>query len=160
LGTNTDPAKIIVNGPYKIENYTPSQRVVFGVTPTTGVKIVKAISCLTSSVLSGKLLNLPTQLYCNFVRGLDTIDLLKISPLKREEKREIHCLQWRTKIQKFFISFNLNKGRRANGQPVVDPIKSRWFNTLAFRQAVAHAIDRQTMLNNVFRVLGRCKIPN
>jgi len=51
---------------------------------------------------------------------------------------------------KSFISFNLNKGRRANGQPVVDPIKSRWFNTLAFRQRVAH-VDRQTMLNNVFR---------
>lgn len=28
-GTDTASAKIIVNGPYKIENYIPSQRVVF-----------------------------------------------------------------------------------------------------------------------------------
>jgi len=33
---------------------------------------------------------------------------------------------------------------------MVDPIKSRWFNTVAFRQAVA--IDRQTII--MFRGLG------
>ncbi|NES20582.1 MAG: ABC transporter substrate-binding protein, partial [Symploca sp. SIO3E6] len=52
-----------------------------------------------------------------------------------------------------FISFNLNQGSR-NGKPLVDPIKSRWFNTVEFRQAVAYGIDRQTMINNTFRGLG------
>ncbi|MFM9159490.1 MAG: ABC transporter substrate-binding protein, partial [Dolichospermum sp.] len=52
-----------------------------------------------------------------------------------------------------FISFNLNKGKR-DGKPLVDPMKSQWFNNVQFRQAVAYAIDRQTMLNNVFRGLG------
>jgi peptide/nickel transport system substrate-binding protein len=52
-----------------------------------------------------------------------------------------------------FISFNLNKGKR-NDQLLVDPIKSKWFNNVQFRQAVAYAIDRQTMLNNTFRGLG------
>lgn len=37
---------------------------------------------------------------------------------------------------------------------MVNPIKSRWFNTQAFRQAVAHAIDRETTINNIFRGLG------
>jgi peptide/nickel transport system substrate-binding protein len=37
----------------------------------------------------------------------------------------------------------------------VDPIKSKWFNTLAFRQAVAYALDRQTMINNTFRGIGQ-----
>ena len=41
-----------------------------------------------------------------------------------------------------------------NGKPIVDLIKSRWFNTLAFRQAVAYAIDRDRMNNNIFRGLG------
>jgi peptide/nickel transport system substrate-binding protein len=51
------------------------------------------------------------------------------------------------------MSFNLNKGKR-DGKPLVDPIKSQWFNNVQFRQAVAYAIDRQTMLNNTFRGLG------
>jgi len=29
LGTGTDPAKIICNGPYKLESYTTSERVIF-----------------------------------------------------------------------------------------------------------------------------------
>ncbi|MFN7657553.1 MAG: ABC transporter substrate-binding protein, partial [Dolichospermum sp.] len=53
-----------------------------------------------------------------------------------------------------FMSFNLNKGKR-DGKPLVDPIKSKWFNNVQFRQAVAYAIDRQTMLNNTFRGLGK-----
>lgn len=88
------------------------------------------------------------------------MDIVEISPenfslLKREEKRgKFTVYNGGPRFSRNFISFNLNKGKRVNGQPVVDPIKSRWFNTLAFRQAVAYAIDRQTMLNNVFRGVG------
>jgi peptide/nickel transport system substrate-binding protein len=52
-----------------------------------------------------------------------------------------------------FIAFNLNKGQR-NGKPLVNPVKSRWFNTVAFRQAVAYGINRQAMINNISRGLG------
>ncbi|MGB5915173.1 MAG: ABC transporter substrate-binding protein, partial [Phormidesmis sp.] len=54
---------------------------------------------------------------------------------------------------RLFLTFNLNKGS-FNGNPVVDPVKSGWFNTKEFRQAVAYAIDRDTMLNNIFKGLG------
>jgi peptide/nickel transport system substrate-binding protein len=40
--------------------------------------------------------------------------------------------------------FNLNEGQ-SNGRPVVNPIKRVWFNDTRFRQAVSHAIDRQTI---------------
>ena len=52
-----------------------------------------------------------------------------------------------------FISFNLNQATR-NGKPLVDPIKSRWFRTLEFRQAVAYAIDRQGLIDTVYRGLA------
>jgi len=41
-----------------------------------------------------------------------------------------------------FITFNLNKGNR-NGKPLVDPIKSRWFNTVAFRQLLMALIVKR-----------------
>ncbi|MEO0934197.1 MAG: ABC transporter substrate-binding protein, partial [Cyanobacteria bacterium J06641_2] len=53
-----------------------------------------------------------------------------------------------------FVFFNLNKGSR-NGKPLINPIKSKWFNNKKFRQAVAYAIDRETMINNTFRGLGK-----
>ncbi len=76
------------------------------------------------------------------------------SLLKREDKRgNFSIYEGGPTTSTSFIAFNLNKGRR-NGKLLVDPIKSRWFNTVAFRQAVAYAIDREQMNNNIFRGLG------
>ena len=88
--------------------------------------------------------------------GLDSVGVsaANFSLLKREEKRgDFKIYNGGPAIGTTFISFNLNKGKR-NGRPLVDPIKSRWFNTVAFRQAVAHAINRQAMINNLLRGLG------
>ncbi|HEY9283010.1 MAG TPA: ABC transporter substrate-binding protein [Pyrinomonadaceae bacterium] len=46
--------------------------------------------------------------------------------------------------------FNLNPGRRADGQPYVDPAKLAWFADARFRRAVSHAVDRQTIARNVW----------
>ena len=54
---------------------------------------------------------------------------------------------------RLFLTFNLNKGS-FGGEPVVSPVKSAWFNSVKFRQAVAYAIDRDTMLNNIYKGLG------
>ena len=156
-GTNTDPAKIIVNGPYKIESYTPSQRVVFRRNPYYWRKDSQGNQLPSVERIVWQIIESTDTTVLQFRSGgLDAIDISpeNFSLLKREEKRgRFTVYNGGAKFQKLFISFNLNKGR-TNGHPVVDPIKSRWFNTLAFRQAVAHAIDRQTMLNNVFRGVG------
>jgi peptide/nickel transport system substrate-binding protein len=74
--------------------------------------------------------------------------------LKREEKRgKFTVYMGGQRPVTTFMSFNLNQGRR-KGRPLVDPIKSRWFNNVAFRQAVAYAIDRQKMNNTIYRGLG------
>jgi peptide/nickel transport system substrate-binding protein len=52
-----------------------------------------------------------------------------------------------------FLSFNLNEGER-DGKPLVDPVKSRWFNNVKFRQAIAYSLNRQRMINNIYRGLG------
>ncbi|MEM8780092.1 MAG: ABC transporter substrate-binding protein, partial [Cyanobacteria bacterium P01_G01_bin.49] len=38
--------------------------------------------------------------------------------------------------------------------PLVDPIKSAWFNNLNFRKAVAYGINRYRIINNIYRGLG------
>ncbi len=56
-----------------------------------------------------------------------------------------------------FVVFNLSKRKTAppNPKPWVDPTKSAWFNTLAFRQAVDWAVDRQGLVSNVLRGIGQ-----
>jgi peptide/nickel transport system substrate-binding protein len=50
--------------------------------------------------------------------------------------------------------FNLNPGKRADGKPYVDPNKLAWFADVRFRRAVAHAIDREHIAQNVWQGLA------
>jgi peptide/nickel transport system substrate-binding protein len=156
-GIDTDPTKIIVNGPYKIESYLTSQRLVFQRNPYYWEKDEQ-----------GNPLPYVERVIIQIVESIDTallqfrskgLDILLVGPqtfslLKREEKRgDFTIYDAGPDSGTSFILFNLNKGRR-NNRPIVDPIKSRWFNTVAFRQAVAYALDRDKMNNNTFRGLG------
>jgi peptide/nickel transport system substrate-binding protein len=46
--------------------------------------------------------------------------------------------------------FNLKDGRRENGKPFIDPVKQAWFRNVHFRKAVAHAIDKESIVRNVY----------
>lgn len=156
-GIDTPPDQIVVNGPYKIKSYATGERVVFERNPHYWRKDE-----------TGQQLPYLDELVWQIVESQDTsllqfrsggLDAVGTSPdffslLKREEKRgKFTIYNAGPAYGTTFISFNLNKGKR-NGKPLVDPVKSRWFNNVKFRQAVAYAIDRQTMINNTFHGLG------
>lgn len=46
--------------------------------------------------------------------------------------------------------FNLNPGKKENGDPFVAPHKLAWFSDVRFRKAMAHAIDREGIAETVF----------
>lgn len=156
-GTNTDPKKIIVNGPYTLESYAPAQRVVFRRNPYYWRQDAQGNSQPYVDRLVWQIVENTDTSLLQF--RAQAVDLLEIGGrtfrlLKREEKRgNFTIYKGGPAPSKTFIAFNLNKGRR-NGRPLVNPIKSRWFNNVAFRQAVAYAIDRQTMINNAFQGIG------
>jgi peptide/nickel transport system substrate-binding protein len=158
-GTDADPKKVIGNGPYKLESYTPSQRVIFRRNPYYWRKDAQGNPQPYINRLIWQIVESPDNALTQFrSQGLDMFEIGgnagSFQLLKREEKRGNFTIKnGGPDFGTNFIVFNLNKGQR-NGRPLVAPIKSRWFNTVAFRQAVAYAIDRQAMLNNVFRGLG------
>lgn len=157
-GTNTDPKQIVGNGLYKLESYTPSQRVIFRRNPYYWRKDAQGnpqpyIERIVWQIVE----NTDTSLIQFRSGGLDTLSITPeyFSLLKQEEKRgKFRIYTGEPELSTTFLVFNLNKAKNSNNQPLVDPIKSRWFNKLEFRQAVAHAIDRQRMLNNLYRGLG------
>jgi peptide/nickel transport system substrate-binding protein len=156
-GTNTDPKKIIVNGPYTIDSYTTSQRVVFKRNPYYWRKDAQGKSQpYIERVVWQIVENTDTSLLQFRSKGLDILEIgaRTFRLLKREEERGNFTIKnGGPATGTTFISFNLNKGQR-KGKPLIDPMKSRWFNNVAFRQAIAYSIDRQTMINNIFQGLG------
>ncbi len=156
--SDTNPQEIIGNGPYILESYIPSQRVVFQRNPyywrfDAQGNHLPYIDRIILPIISSN----DNQLL-RFRSG--ELDSLKVQPemyslLKQEEIRGQYTIHHGgPELLIRFVGFNLNKARNAEGEPFVDPIKSRWFNSLAFRQAIAYAIDRERMKNNIYRGLG------
>ena len=157
-GTNTDPETLVVNGPYTLKEYVPSQRLIFERNPyywrkDDGGNALPYIDRIIWQIVE----NQDTQLLQFRSGGLTSISVSPpyFSLLKREEERgnfTIH--EDGPAMGTTFITFNLNKAKDEKGNPLVNPVKSAWFNNLNFRKAIAYSIDRQTMINNIYRGLG------
>ncbi|MGC9505263.1 ABC transporter substrate-binding protein [Baaleninema sp.] len=157
-GTDTEAKQVIVNGPYRLSQYVPSQRVIFERNPYYWREGDGGIpQPYIDRVVWQIVENQDTQLLQFRSGGLSAVSVAPqyFSLLKREENRgNFSIYEDGPALGTSFISFNLNQGKNPDGTPLIDPVKSKWFNTLAFRQAVAHAIDRETMINTIYRGLG------
>ena len=157
-GTDTDPKKIIGNGPYKMVSYTPSQRLVLQRNPYYWRSDAQGNRMPYIERLILQIIESTDNQLLRFRSG--ELDSIQVTPeafglLKREKKRGKYTIyNGGPATGTRFVGFNLNQARNAQGKPFVDPIKSRWFNTLAFRQALAYAINREGMKNNIYRGLG------
>lgn len=155
--TDTPPEKLVVNGPYRIQRYTPGERVVYERNPHYWRKDEQGNPQPYIQQFIWEIIESTDNQLIQFRSG--GMDLLTISPdfytlLKRETERgNFTIYNGGPALGTSFITFNLNQASRG-GRPLVNPIKSRWFNTLEFRQAVSYAIDRQAMLNNIFQGIG------
>lgn len=161
-GTDTDPNEIVVNGPYLIEQFRPGERVIFRRNPYYWGNSAQPSRPAIDRIVWQIAESTDTQLLSFRSGDLDVVgDVRPLRPeyfelLKREEQRGRFTVYnggpWSGTT---FMMFNLNQAQTAEGKPVVDPIKSRWFNSLAFRQAVAHAIDRPRLINNIYRGISQ-----
>ncbi len=157
-GTDTDPQKIIGNGPYRMVSYTPSQRLVLQRNPYYWRSDAQGNRMPYIERLILQIIESTDNQLLRFRSG--ELDSIQVTPeafalLKREKKRGKYTIyNGGPEFRIQFVGFNLNQGRNARGKPFVDPIKSRWFNTLAFRQALAYAINREGINNNIYRGLG------
>jgi peptide/nickel transport system substrate-binding protein len=154
----TDPKQIVTNGPYALESFVSTQRVVFRRNPYYWRTDAQGKAMPYIDRVVWKLVDNRDTTMIKFRSGeSDVVEPLRPEDfplLKAEEKRgKFKVYIGGARAGTTFISFNLNQGKR-NGVPVVDPKKSKWFNNVAFRQAVAYAIDRPRMNTNAYRGLG------
>ncbi len=161
-GTDTDPKTIVVNGPYRMESYVAGQRLIFRRNPYYWRRDAEGNPFpYVDRVICQVVESVDTQLIKFRSGDLDVIGDARplrpeyVSLLKREEQRgNFRVYDGGPWSGTLYLTFNLTKATNKAGKAFVDPIKSRWFNTLEFRQAIAYAIDRDRINNNLFRGLG------
>jgi peptide/nickel transport system substrate-binding protein len=156
-GTDTDPKELVGNGAYVLKSYEPSQRIIFERNPYYWRKDAEGNQLPYIEQYIVQIIEDTSASLAQFRAG--GLDVEGVTPeffalVKREEARgNFKILNGGPALSSQFITFNQNTGSR-NGKPLVDPVKSKWFNNLEFRKAIAHAIDRNSMINNIYQGLG------
>ncbi len=156
-GTDTNPTEIVGNGPYVIKSFLPGERIAFERNPYYWREGPNGEPQPYIEEIVWPVVSSQDAEFVRFRSG--DSDLMAVTPdnfslMKQDEEQGNYTVyNGGPTTTRLFLMFNLNTGS-LNGKPVVDPVKSAWFNTVEFRQAIAYAIDRDTMLNNIFKGLG------
>lgn len=154
---DTPPEQMVANSAYQLKDYTTNQRLIFEANPYYWKKQVLERDVPFIKRVVWEIVESTDTFLLQFRSG--SLDSVNVSPeyfslLKKEEERgNFSIYNGGPDYGTTFITFNLNQGTK-KGKPVVDPIKSKWFNNVKFRQAVSYAIDRQRIVNNIYRGLG------
>jgi peptide/nickel transport system substrate-binding protein len=154
---DTSPEDIIVNGPYKLKSYATSQRIIFTKNPYYWQQDKEGNQLPYIDEVVWEIVESTDTSLLQFRSG--SLDSIGISPeyfslLKKEEtKGDFTIYNGGAAYGLTFMAFNLNQGSRGD-KPLVTPYKSKWFNNVNFRRAIAYGIDRQRMVNNIYRGLG------
>jgi peptide/nickel transport system substrate-binding protein len=156
-GINTKPSDLVSSGMFMLDAYSPGERLVFKKNPNFWSKDAQGNQQPYIDKVVWQIVESTDTALVQFRSG--GLDSYGVSPdffslLKKEEQKGGYKIyNGGPSTGTTFMSFNLNQGER-DGKPLVDPIKSRWFNNVKFRQAIAYGIDRQRMINNIYRGLG------
>ncbi len=154
----TDPAEIIGTGPFTIGEYTPGERFVFErnpdywLTDDAGGRLpyLDRVVQLIVEELEDEL-----ELFragTTDFHGVLGEEFAVLDPVAESENFTLH--RRGPGFGTNFLAFNQNPGANDAGQPYVDPVQLHWFQNTAFRQAVAHTMDKTAMIDGVQHGLG------
>ncbi len=151
-GVFSDPKSVIGTGPYMLDSYQAGQSIVLkknpkywrkGLDPKTSLpyldKIIYSIVPNEDAALM-KFQQMELDVY-----PLKGADFSILKPLERVKQFTIYDTG--PQFGSNFLIFNQNSKKNEKGVPFVDPVKQSWFNNIYFRKAIAHAIDRQSIID-------------
>lgn len=159
LGIQTPPDSMVGTGPFLLEYFVSSQKVVLKKNPlywqkdSAGNRLpyLNRIVYMIVSDQNAELLR--------FKRG--EIDYLMAKgedfpSLKKDEPKENYTVyRLGPSTGSNFLFFNQNTGRDLKtGKPYVDSTKLSWFRNEEFRKGVAYALDKESMIKIVMNGLG------
>ncbi len=148
-GVDTSPKKLIGTGPFMMTQYVPADRIVYKRNPYYW-KVDQEGNQLP--YLDGMIMLIVPSVDTQFLKfqageidvyGMRGEDYAVLKPKEKEG------------------NFTITEGGPTFGSEFVilnwshpDPVKFKWFNNSQFRKALAHAIDRQTFIDDVMYGFG------
>ncbi len=155
----TDPSEIIGTGPFTIESYEPGQSLVLKRNPDYWLKDSSGNSLpYLDKIVRVIVPDLAAELAKFRAGDSDTHGVTgeEFAELDLLQESENYTLYRRgPAFGTTFLALNMNPGVNAEtGQPYLTPEKLDWFSTKEFRQAIAHSIDKDTVIRDVLHGLG------
>ena len=156
-GVDTDVKEVVTCGPYVLDEYLPNQRVVLKKNPywfrkdAAGNQLpyLDKITVLIVEDINAELLKFQAGETDSFeLRGEDYA-----TQVERKGELDFEIYSAGPDLGTQFLTINQNpiEGEEDAGLP--EP-KITWFNNVKFRQAVAHLVDRETIIDNVMFGFG------
>jgi peptide/nickel transport system substrate-binding protein len=159
LGLQTSLKDMVGTGPYLIETYISSQKVVFKTNPnywkvdSEGTRL-PYIDKIIYTIVADQ-----NAEYLKFKRG--EIDFLMAKgedypDLKKDEAAQDYTVyRLGPATNSLFLLFNQNAGEDAKTRKsYVNSVKLSWFTNVNFRKAISYAIDRDNIIKIVLNGLG------
>jgi len=158
-GIDTDPKEIVGTGPYRLVRYKPGERLVFERNPLYWKFSKEGDRLPYISQIIYLIVPNPETVLLKFMEGeLDSCGLRGADyPLLKPKEKEENFTIYDTgpDFGSNFIVFNQNPSRNPRTQtPFVQPKKLAWFTNHEFRKAVAHAIDKERIIDILMNGLG------
>ncbi|MCF7907298.1 MAG: ABC transporter substrate-binding protein [Candidatus Omnitrophica bacterium] len=150
---------IVGTGPYMLSKYLPSERIILIRNPNYWRKdkqkkrlpYIEKITYLIVQNQDVALLKFQqAEIDYYGLRGPDY-------PILKPQEKEGNFTVYNTGLgfSTNFLVFNQNPGKNPKTkQPYLAPDKLKWFSDVKFRRAVAHAIDKESIVNIVMNGLG------
>ena len=158
-GVDTDPSEVVGTGPFTIAEYNPGEHVVlernldYWLEDTDGEALPyldAIIHTIVPDLESALEVFLSGESDVHSVRGEE---FEQLEPLQTEMDFTIH--RRGPGFVETFLAFNWNPGGNPRtGEPYVAAEKLAWFSNVEFRRAVAHSIDKATLIDEVYHGFG------
>ena len=156
---NTAPSEIVGTGPFTISRYIPGEQVVMARNPNYWLEDAAGNTLpYLDEIIYELVPDLDAELAMFLSGDSDTHgvlgeELARLEPLQDEGNFTIY--RQGPTFGTTFMVFNMNPGSNSDtGQPYVAPEKLAWFQSREFRQAIAHVIDKDAIINDVQEGLG------
>ena len=156
-GIDTEPTKIVGTGPFKMVSYKPGERVVLERNPHYWQKteagesypyvkrwVREIVDSTETQVLKFE------QQQVDFI-GVPNKDYQRLQKKSEQANNDYDVVNAGPTFSSNFVVFNMNP---RNPELDKKPWKLEWFTNLHFRRAVAHAVDRETIADQVFAGLA------
>ena len=156
---STDPSEVIGTGPFTIESYVPGEHVLMERNPDywltddegNGLPYLDRIRHVIVPELEDELVMFLAGEAD--VHGVLGEELPQLEPLQEEGNFTIY--RRGPTFGTTFVTFNMNPGENPEtGERYLAPEKLEWFSNREFRQAVAHVVDKERIIDEAQHGVG------